>query len=73
MIKAILITVENQSSLASNYSTVEEVEEQLPVGYYLVADFGNEDTFDVVSADEFANLFTVTGPINNGYVDVVFK
>lgn len=73
MIKAILITESNQSSLGSSYASVEDVEEQLPVGYYLVTEFGNEETFDVLTAEEFSSTFNVVGKINNDYLDVAFK
>lgn len=73
MIKAILITENNQSSLGASYSTIDDAEDQLPIGYYLVTEFGNEETFDVLTAEEFSSTFNVVSKINNDYLDVAFK
>lgn len=73
MIKAILITENNQSSLGASYSTVDDVEDQLPIGYYLVTEFGNEETFDVLTTEEFSSTFNVVSALKNDYLDVVFK
>jgi len=69
--KAILITTSNQDKLASRYNLEKwEYDERLPLGFYLVTDFGNEDIFDVVNPTLFNETFVVGTALENGFVDV---
>lgn len=60
--KAVIITKNNQSFLASRYG-IEDVDlnEQLPTDYILVTDFGNDEKFDVLTKTKFSLLFEATG------------
>jgi len=69
--KAIKITVENRSMLAGRFGR--EDTNELPVGYWLVTDFGNDETFETVTPARFAALFTVGETLKNDFVDIERK
>ena len=72
--KAIYLTSANVGAVAARYLIKEEeYQERLPLGYYVIADFGNEDYFDVVTEAKFNIFFTKTGDIDNGWISVVFS
>lgn len=68
--KAIKITEDNRASIGASYTTIDEPEEQLPVGYYLVADFGNDETFDLISVETLNSSFVIVGELENGYIQI---
>ena len=68
-LKATKITPENVDMLASRYG-VEDVEDVLPLGFYLVAEFGVDEHFDVLTPSNYELLFTEIGEIRNGFVAV---
>lgn len=70
--KAIKITSGNQSSLVGSYETIED-ESQLPIGDYLVTDFGNEETFEIITNDVLNDLFVIVGELKNGYIQIERK
>ena len=70
--KGIVITPQNQNTLLGSYTTALDLE-QLPIGYILVTDFGNEDTFETLTPEEFALAWTVGETLQNGYFDMVAK
>lgn len=69
--KAITITAANQDMLVSRFG-LEQLDRhrQLPIGYILVTDFGNDENFDVISPALFAKLFKKTGDIKNGFISI---
>lgn len=71
-VKAITITKENQSMLGQRFD-VEPLDypEALPIGYILVTDFGNDETFEVLTAQKFGITFTITNDLDNGFVAIV--
>ena len=66
MQKGIKITKENQKSLMSKFSK-DDAEELFPIGYWLIADFGDDETFDTLTEDTFNELFVIAGEILNGF------
>lgn len=70
--KAIKITEKNVDYLCSKFGvdTIEK-EERFPLGYYAVTDFGNDETFDVITEAKFQSHFIVTEPeLKNGWIGV---
>ena len=69
--KGIIITAANQSMLLNRFTTALDLE-QLPIGYILVTDFGNDDTFEVLTTAMFnANYEVVPGePLQNEFFAV---
>jgi hypothetical protein len=69
--KAIKITTTNIDMLASRY-TIDKLdyEDRLPIGYILVTDFGNDDTFDVLTQENFDVAFTMGLELANGFFEV---
>jgi hypothetical protein len=73
MPKAIKITTGNVGMLASRYSIMDEDKtELLPVGYWLVTDFGEDNPdYDVLTNGMFVTNFNLTGvTLENGFVEV---
>ena len=71
--KAIKINAENVDALASKYLVEnDDYLDVLPFGMWLVTDFGNEETFDVVADALFQTTFTNNGPIENGFVAIEY-
>lgn len=73
--KAIVITADNRNMLAARYQIdQEDFDDVLPLGYSLVTDFANEDTFDTVTPANLEARFTKTGvTLENGFEVVVLK
>lgn len=73
--KAIEITAENTPMLAGRFLVEpEDYDDVLPLGYSLVTDFANDETFDTLSPANFEARFTKTGVIlENGFVEVMLK
>lgn len=69
--KAVKITAENQQFLASRFGVEpDDYTDMLPIGYWLVTDFGNDDTFDTLTEDMFNHNFIVGDTLENGFVAV---
>lgn len=69
--KAILITKTNQDMLASRYALeVWDIADQLPIGNYLIADFGNEDKIETLTKAQFEATFVVGEALKNGFVAI---
>lgn len=69
--KAILITKANQAMLASRYNMEEfDISARLPVGYYLVTDFGNEETFETLTPELFAQTYVKIEDIKNEFISI---
>lgn len=69
--KAIKITADNQQLLASRFGVdVDDYDDVLPLGYWLVTDFGNDETFDTLTEDMFNHNFIVGDKLENGFVAV---
>lgn len=69
--KAITITAANQDMLVSRFG-VNSIEKNalVPIGYILVTDFGNDETFDVITPSLFAKVFVKVGDIDNGFIAI---
>lgn len=70
--KGIVITAENQQMLVNKFTTGEDLE-QFPIGYVLITDFGNEDTFETLTPELFAAKFTAGENLKNDFFDVIPK
>jgi len=71
--KAILISPDNVDALASKYMVEkDDYADVLPIGMHLVTDFGNEETFDVVSHIIYEDTFVELGAIQNGFVEIEY-
>jgi hypothetical protein len=69
--KAIKITKDNRQLLASRFNVdVDDYDDMLPIGYWLVTDFGNDDTFDTLTEDMFQHNFIVGDTLENDFVAV---
>ena len=72
--KAIKITTKNRDILASRYTIEkEEYEDRLPLDFYVVTDFGNEETFDVITQEALDRVFNVGVTLENGWLEIVRK
>lgn len=70
--KAVLITAENQRMLMERYALVEEM--FMPVGYYLVTDFGDENMdFSLLTKKNLEAQFDIGDPILNGFFAIAKK
>ena len=68
--KAVLITSSNLSFLAGRFR-VEDPADVFPLGYTLVTDFGNDDTWEVLTSDVLEEKFTPTGvKLANGFYEI---
>ena len=68
--KAVLITKSNQASLGSRFM-VDDVLEEIPIGYVLVTDFGNDEKFDLLTVENLNAKFVATGvTLDNGFYEV---
>lgn len=65
-LKAITITADNVNMLANRFA-VEDVEDVLPLTFILVTEFGNDETFDVLTKARFDELFLEGDAIDNGF------
>lgn len=70
--KAIKVTEKNIDFLASRFNILpDDKEDRFPVGYYVVTDFGNDETFDVVSEAVFLAKFVITDPeLDNDWIGI---
>jgi len=78
--KAVLITKKNQNMLATRFDLEHvnkaEKDEELPIGYWLVTDFGNDDTFSLLTQEKLYEEFFVTipdKPMKNGFISITKK
>lgn len=73
--KAVLITTINRPMLAARYLVdVDDYDDMLPIGYYLVTDFGNDEKFDTLTTDNLNALFDIGPELeNNGFFEVTRK
>jgi len=67
--KAIKITETNIDTLASKFSIpADDKEDRLPIGFWLVASFGEDDyPIDVVTETALNEKFTLGEEIKNGF------
>ena len=69
--KAIKITKDNRQLLASRFNVdVDDYDDVLPIDYWLVTDFGNDETFDTLTEDMFNHNFIVGDTLENDFVAV---
>lgn len=63
MEKAILVTLDNKNELQGKF------ESEMPIssGYYLVAPFGRDLSFDLLTPAKFNELYTKGRTIENGF------
>ena len=66
MFKGIKITDANRTMLASRFD-IEDAEDELPAGFWLVTNFGNDETFDVIAQGLFDQTFVIIEDIKNGF------
>lgn len=74
--KACLIIDSNIDMLASRYQIEsEDREDRLPLGYWLVASFGDEglEPFEVVHPDALIDRYTLGEQLQNGFVELISK
>lgn len=70
--KAIKITERNIDYLATKFA-VDPLDktDQFPLGYYAVTDFGNDETFEVLTEGNYLAYLTVVDPeLDNGWIGV---
>lgn len=71
--KAIQITAKNIDYLVTKFA-VDPLDkaDQFPLGYYAVTDFGNDETFEVVTPAVFTEKLTIdlTQGLDNDWVSV---
>lgn len=68
--KAIVITKENQSSIATQYRIdLDDMDIFLPVGFVLVAEFGSETYLGVVEKSLFDAAFATGASLENDYFE----
>jgi hypothetical protein len=57
--KAVLITKTNQAKLASRYFLdAIDYDDKMPIGYYLVCGFGDEDNYELLTLASLDAAFT---------------
>lgn len=73
--KAVLITTTNQKTLASRYFLDPiDFDDLMPIGYYLVCDFGVEEHYELITEAELNSKFTKTGAVlKNEFFEIVRK
>jgi hypothetical protein len=71
--KTIKITKDNVDKLASKFGVApEDKEDRLPIGYWLVASFGEDDyPIDVVTETALNEKFTLGEEIKNGFFALI--
>ena len=71
MKKGIKISSENFRMLADRFRVEDDdIPEVLPLGYWLVTDYGNDDNFDTLTVELFEERFIKGGGIDNGWYDL---
>jgi hypothetical protein len=70
--KAIKITDRTIDYLVTKFAVDPlDKNDQFPLGYYVVTDFGNDETFEVLTEGNYLAYLTVTEPeLKNGWVGV---
>lgn len=74
--KAIKITADNRNMLANQFNhpdrpiEVEDHNDMLPIGYWLVCDFGSEIDYDLLTDGGFNEHYVLGEKINNGWYAV---
>lgn len=70
-LKSILIDEDNRKMLGSRFDVEpEDFDDVLPLGFHLVAEFGNDETFDVVVKSTYEELFEEGDKLENGFVAI---
>jgi hypothetical protein len=71
--KAVLITKTNQAKLASRYFLdAIDYDDKMPIGYYLVCGFSEEDNYELLTEENLDANFTRTGAIlANDFFEIV--
>lgn len=72
--KAIQLTKQNRNMVAQRYQIPEgDIEAELPIGYWVLAEYGAEHYEGIVSTFWFNQEFDVIGELKNGFVEVSRK
>lgn len=72
--KGVIITTANQSALASQYHILkDDYDDLLPLGYILIADFGQGWIQGTITQQQFDELYTKGQDLKNDYFVVVPK
>lgn len=73
--KAVLITSANRGTLASRHEVEShDLDDMLPLGYYYLADFGDENLdYDLLQKVDLDRLFTIGVSLENGFFEIVRK
>lgn len=71
--KAIIITTENRNMLGVRYEVEpEDYDDVLPIGYILVAEYGDHMPFETVTQEVFDQKFiNLNVPLLNGFFSVM--
>lgn len=69
--KGIFITEGNRDTLASKFQVDKDDPDLLPIGYWLVTDFGNDETFETLTVENFTMIFSIVGSLKNGWKDLL--
>lgn len=70
--KGIVITDKNRDVLASRFMVEpDDKTALLPLGYYLVTEFGNDETFQTLTEDAFDASFTKGEMLKDDWFDMV--
>lgn len=73
-LKAITITSSNQSSVATQYNVdLDDMDDRLPIGYILVAEFGTETYLGVIEKAAFDQSLHTIATLDNDYVEVDYN
>lgn len=68
-LKAIKVKDKNQNKLASLFN-MDDFEGLIEPGYWVVTEFGNEETFFVLSDEKLKADYDVVRPILNDFVEI---
>jgi len=69
--KGVIITADNQSSIATQFGIdIDDMDDLVPIGYVLICHFGNDQYDGVISPLTFATLFTKGADLENDYFEV---
>ncbi len=72
MPKACKITQSNQAYLSTRFNVdADDIEVLLPIGYYVVVDFGSDELYDVLNEANYNALFAPTAKeLLNDFIEV---
>lgn len=74
MPKACTITDKNQKALASKFLVDDaDIPDLLPIGYILVTDFGNDETFETLTQVNFDRNYLKAGDLKNEFYEVIIR